>query len=403
SALPANALAKLSDSQLIKHLELLVHNERQTTLNVLLHLIEMDRRSLYISRGYTFLFEYCTRHLGYSESAAMRRIKTARCIRDFPEIYEMLSKNELNLTTVAKLAEVLTKENKRELLREAMCKSARQIEAIIARHKPGSVIRDRVRTVYIKTLPSAEASAAKSDVDGTKDVAPYKACINNEKDLISTANSDQICTAGAGGKKPATGTSTTQQRKVFEQKYKLEFAVSPGFMKKLEEVKAILSKKHSSGISFEQMFELMLDEFLEKHSPNRRHLRRTKRTACKYVKMKHSPVPANNAARTANKAPNTAHNASHGRQRSRHIPAALQDQVFERDQGRCAFIGENGVRCNSTWNVQIDHIKPYARGGKHTIHNLRLLCARHNIHEAQRIYGREFLRGRIHKAITLRE
>lgn len=64
--------------------------------------------------------------------------------------------------------------------------------------------------------------------------------------------------------------------------------------------------------------------------------------------------------------------------RSRHIPAGLRDSVFRRDGGRCTFTGKNGVRCDATAHLQIDHIKPFCRGGEHTPKNLRLLCGKHN-------------------------
>ena len=59
-----NSLSSLSDSELIQRLDNLVKKERQTTLDILCHIIEMDRRSLYLGRGYASLYEYCTRHLG---------------------------------------------------------------------------------------------------------------------------------------------------------------------------------------------------------------------------------------------------------------------------------------------------------------------------------------------------
>jgi hypothetical protein len=107
-AINKNSLSMLSDSQLIKRLDALVQKERETTLEVIRHRFEMDRRNLYLCIGYSSLFEFCTRNLGYSESAASRRIKAARCIRNFPEIFDMLIKNELNLSVVCKLAGVLT-------------------------------------------------------------------------------------------------------------------------------------------------------------------------------------------------------------------------------------------------------------------------------------------------------
>ncbi|MCK4236334.1 MAG: HNH endonuclease, partial [Candidatus Krumholzibacteria bacterium] len=49
------------------------------------------------------------------------------------------------------------------------------------------------------------------------------------------------------------------------------------------------------------------------------------------------------------------------------------------------------VRCGSRWNLQIDHIVPYSKGGDNSAGNLRLLCAKHNRHEAERVYGEKFM------------
>jgi len=80
------------------------------------------------------------------------------------------------------------------------------------------------------------------------------------------------------------------------------------------------------------------------------------------------------------------------KQRSRAIPAAVKDKVYKRDGGKCTFVGKNGKRCSSTWNIEIDHIVPFARGGDNSPGNLRLLCAKHNLMEAQRAYGEDFMK-----------
>jgi hypothetical protein len=156
-----NPLAKLSDNELIKRLEILSEKERKTTLDVLLHLIEVDRRKIYLQRGYCSLFEYCVRDLRYSESAANRRIQTARCIDKYPEVFEMLEKCEMNLCTVSRIAGILTNENKAALLAEVRNQSTRRVEAIVSSHNPEKVLRDRVQAVYIKK-PDVEPSATRS-------------------------------------------------------------------------------------------------------------------------------------------------------------------------------------------------------------------------------------------------
>ncbi len=62
------------------------------------------------------MFDYCTRRLGYSSSAASRRIQSARCIRAYPEIHGLLEKNEVNLRTISFVASILTEANAKDLI-----------------------------------------------------------------------------------------------------------------------------------------------------------------------------------------------------------------------------------------------------------------------------------------------
>ena len=51
----------------------------------------------------------------------------------------------------------------------------------------------------------------------------------------------------------------------------------------------------------------------------------------------------------------------------RYISVQLKAEVWERDQGRCR-------NCQSRYAIELDHIKPFALGGKTTLENLQLLC-----------------------------
>jgi hypothetical protein len=197
-AINQNTLSKLSDTQLILRLDALVQKERETTLEVIRHIIEFNHRKLYLGIGYSSLYDYCTLHLGLSGSAAMRRIKTARTIREFPELFGLLQNNQLNLTSVCMLADILTGENKIEILKEACCKSKRQVEAIVARYKPDKDIKDRVRTIFVKTAPEVEADMNNSSAPGKSN--SQDACSNP---VESKQQHWGKSTTAGGGKKPA--------------------------------------------------------------------------------------------------------------------------------------------------------------------------------------------------------
>ncbi|HKW13245.1 MAG TPA: hypothetical protein VJS69_02045, partial [Candidatus Krumholzibacteria bacterium] len=69
---------RLSNDDLVRSLEQNVARERGMTIEVLHDLNEMERRRLHLDLGYSSLFDYCTRKLKYSSSAAARRIQAAR-------------------------------------------------------------------------------------------------------------------------------------------------------------------------------------------------------------------------------------------------------------------------------------------------------------------------------------
>jgi 5-methylcytosine-specific restriction endonuclease McrA len=174
-------------------------------------------------------------------------------------------------------------------------------------------------------------------------------------------------------------------------------------MKKLEEAKAILFKKYPNGVPLGRLPEVALDAYLDKHSPERKKKRREKHEAKKQARNYNKQGKISHRKKIQ-KAKNTSTNKreaesskSRGPTHSKHevhnrnIPQAVHDEVFARDKGRCTYTSPNGVRCNSTWNLHIDHIKPYAKGGDHSIGNLRLLCSKHNNLEAERAYSKEFM------------
>ena len=70
----------------------IVLKERKLLHLVLLHTREVDRRRLYLERAYPSLFEYMTKKLGYSASAAQRRIEASRLLKDIPTLAEKIQR-----------------------------------------------------------------------------------------------------------------------------------------------------------------------------------------------------------------------------------------------------------------------------------------------------------------------
>jgi hypothetical protein len=72
---------------------------------------------------------------------------------------------------------------------------------------------------------------------------------------------------------------------------------------------------------------------------------------------------------------------------SRDLPAHVQRAVSARDNGRCAFIGAGGRRCEATAFLEFHHLTPYAAGGAATVDKIALRCRAHNQYESDLFFA----------------
>jgi hypothetical protein len=97
-------LKHLTDKVLIEDTKILISKEREVLVQLLHHLREIDSRKLYSDLGFSSLFAYMTKGLGYSESSAVRRITAARLLKSHPEIETKIEQGSLNLTNLNQAA-----------------------------------------------------------------------------------------------------------------------------------------------------------------------------------------------------------------------------------------------------------------------------------------------------------
>jgi len=149
-------MKELNDKELVAALKKLKGRENQIVAELIRYLCEVDRRKLYLKLGYPSLFAYCCKALKYSESAAYRRIATARVYRDNPEVYQKLIGGELTLCAVAELAKVISPKNKEELFSKVEGKSKQVVQSVVAEYRApelGSKRQESVRLKQIKRSP----------------------------------------------------------------------------------------------------------------------------------------------------------------------------------------------------------------------------------------------------------
>ncbi len=106
-------LKHLTDRTLLIDTNALVSKEREFLTKILHHLKEIDKRKLYSDLGYSSLFDYCVRELGYSEGNAHRRIQTCRLLAAMPEIEKKIENGSLSMSNISQ-ASTFFKQNEIE-------------------------------------------------------------------------------------------------------------------------------------------------------------------------------------------------------------------------------------------------------------------------------------------------
>ncbi len=150
-------LSKIPNDLLLTRTVQLAQKERELSLEVLQHLREIERRSLYALRGYSSLFEYAIQELKYSQGAAHRRIASMRLLKEIPEMQEKLERGEVSLSTLARAQtffrqerdHVKNREEKIEILKVLENKSAREVERelVCRSSEPEKFLKETLRPI----------------------------------------------------------------------------------------------------------------------------------------------------------------------------------------------------------------------------------------------------------------
>ena len=406
-----STVSALSDRELLRETRNLVRHERHLQGAVIDHLSEIEARGLYLERGFSSLFDYAVRELGYSDAAAARRIGAMRLCTDQPDAREGLRDGSLTLSAAAELQWAFDRQRRRGSI-----SGTAAIAPAIA--PAGTPAADSAPAV---PLPPAEPEPPPP--------------------LVLDAVGRQKLVEEAAGKSarqvrrmlveldPELAPPADRVRPLGDGRYELKATIDAECQQGLEQLRGLLSHVDPR-MTLGQLVGRLVQEALDRHDPSRppRQARSSSRPADAKADAPRTPTPesqpaverraastTNDAAMPAGAAPTparavrpiptsappppstqeeTARRAATGAKPTgavtptakscasgRAISAGVRRQVWQRDGGRCSYADpQTGRRCNSTHLIEIDHIVPHALGGAADPGNLRLLCGAHHRH-----------------------
>jgi 5-methylcytosine-specific restriction endonuclease McrA len=129
-------IQSLEKSELLQRTQELVASERKTTMELIEHLREIDRRLLFLEWGYSSLFEFSVKHLGLSEGSAQRRFSAMRLILEVPEAKKKLESGEMTLSNASQVqatfrAVKMSEEEKKETLNKISGMTQRECQSTL--------------------------------------------------------------------------------------------------------------------------------------------------------------------------------------------------------------------------------------------------------------------------------
>ncbi|WP_413575108.1 HNH endonuclease [Bdellovibrio sp. HCB290] len=152
-------IGHLSNTDLLTRFGKLVQTERKITHLVLECIAEIDARKLYLDKAYSSLYEFLVQEFGYSSSAALRRIESARLLREVPELAEKIESGAINLSQLSKVQQAVRAvqkiedrkidlEEKKELLNRIEHTTQQQTEVILCQALSLPVLEENKERIH---------------------------------------------------------------------------------------------------------------------------------------------------------------------------------------------------------------------------------------------------------------
>jgi hypothetical protein len=426
----APSLAQLSDDELLANTRRLVGKSNQLMAALLLHLAEVETRGVHRSRCCASLYTYCIYELRFSEDAAARRSAAARFVKQFPALLDAIAAGELHLTGLLMIGPHLTPQNEVEVLGRAKFRTKKELAKLVRELNPLPGLPDSVEPLGpqrvvarrnprwgewhappVRELPEGERPSEWVEREGEGEREAEREGERDRESEDRAGDRSACAEALPVGRVPANLPPIT-----VPQQYGLQFTTVEEHVRLIEKAKALLARERP-GVTLGELHLEAMRAFVA--GLEKRKFKVLAPKAPRSVGDGGAPHPRGTdgdyecdtsdprqrgesenglgVGRSVASEPPRQRGAviaelgkpKRVRDRSRHIPAAVQREVYERDGGCCTYVDAQGARCGEMRFLELHHVDPFGKGGGHRSSNLALRCAAHNALAAEEDFGKE--------------
>ena len=267
-----SSLSGLPDQVLLAHTRSLVLHEQALQLAVLDHLREIQTRHLHLRLGFSSLFDYAVRELGYSEGAAWRRLKAMRLCAETAGTRERLQDGSLTLSAAAQLQNTF----------ECQQRTASAAATVDRASGPAAA----------ELLPGATGTGA--GASGAEAAAPAR-----PSPVLDAAQRQELVAQASGkstrevkqllaGVAPELARPAERMRALGEDRWELKVVIDAACQRGIEQLRALLSHVDPH-LTVGQLVERLVQDGLQRYDPGRP--RRGRRGARREASAGQAPEP----------------------------------------------------------------------------------------------------------------
>ncbi len=347
--MPTYTFASLPDHVVTQRVDAHAVQQRTDAPVFIAEIAEFDARKLWAPAGYHSTHDYCVRKHRLDHYLTCRWIAIARLGQRYPVIFPALADGRLSQTTILLIKPHLISHTAPGLIQEAMGKSKRQVEKLLAEKFPQPDVPTLIEPLKApfpttELAPCALVGAGPEAALSINLVAPVHVVpampVPQPLPMVPLAPRAKVAALSP-------------------DRNALQVTIDDETVELLEQARDLLSHaapNADAGTVLKRALQCLVRE-LERR---------------KFAKVEH---PRNATGASA----------------SSRVPAEVKRQVRARDGDACGFEGPEGNRCGSRYQLEWDHRHPIALGGKSTTENVRQLCRAHNQHEAELRFGKGFM------------
>jgi hypothetical protein len=335
-------------------IEKVFKSERNCQIHFILLLKEVYDRKLYLSAGHSSMLNYCVHKFCLSEYSAHKRIQLSKISKKFPEILEALREKKLSLTTASLIAPKLKDETYLEQIDQCAYKSKDEVKRILVIWEPKPEVKDLIRHCKI---PVVDDTAHQPVCGQPQNFSPSQ--------IFDFAQAKDV----------GTKRTTSELLPLSEVTATLKCQVSLKTEEKIKRAKELLG---IDGMG--ELIDMAFEALLEKKDPKRREDRRNKKKILSEAKKSASG--------------NAGPMLSEAKHPAKPVSVVLKDKLLHKAGYQCTFVSSEGHRCTERRGLEVEHIKPKAKGGTNEPENLTILCRAHNQYQGAMHFGWEKMRAR---------